>query len=39
MQPRVKRHVAEVDELIEKLEKHIRLKLAQAMDLSQPRRT
>ena len=34
MQPRVKKHVAEVDELIAKLETHIRLKLAQGMDLS-----
>jgi pyruvate-ferredoxin/flavodoxin oxidoreductase len=34
LQPRVKKHVAEIDDLIGQLETHIRLKLAQAMDLS-----
>lgn len=34
MQPRVKKHVAELDDLIIRLEKHIRLKLAESMDLS-----
>jgi pyruvate-ferredoxin/flavodoxin oxidoreductase len=34
MQPRVKRHVAEIDELIKQLETHVRLKLAEGMDLS-----
>ncbi|MBK1718295.1 2-oxoacid:acceptor oxidoreductase family protein [Thiocystis violacea] len=34
MQPRVKRHLAELDDLINRLETHIRLKLAAGMDLS-----
>jgi pyruvate-ferredoxin/flavodoxin oxidoreductase len=34
MQPRVKRHLAEIDDLIGRLETHVRLKLAQTMDLS-----
>ncbi len=34
MQPRVKRHVARLDDLIGRLERHIRLKLAERMDLS-----
>jgi len=34
MQPRVKAHVAEIDDLITRLETHIRLKLAEGMDLS-----
>ncbi|MDD3516931.1 MAG: 2-oxoacid:acceptor oxidoreductase family protein [Chromatiales bacterium] len=34
MQPRIKRHLAQVDELIAGLEKHIRLRLAETMDLS-----
>ena len=34
MQPRVKRHLAEIDDLINRLETHVRLKLAQGMDLS-----
>lgn len=34
MQPRVKRHLAEIDELIKQLETHVRLKLAEGMDLS-----
>ncbi|MCP5416053.1 MAG: 2-oxoacid:acceptor oxidoreductase family protein [Chromatiaceae bacterium] len=34
MQPRVKRHVAALDGLIERLERHIRLKLAEHMDIS-----
>ncbi|EGV31340.1 pyruvate flavodoxin/ferredoxin oxidoreductase domain protein [Thiorhodococcus drewsii AZ1] len=34
MQPRVKRHLAEIDDLINRLETHIRLKLASSMDLS-----
>ncbi len=34
MQPRVKRHMEKVDNLIQGLEKHIRLKLAESMDLS-----
>ncbi|NEV60986.1 2-oxoacid:acceptor oxidoreductase family protein [Thiorhodococcus minor] len=34
MQPRVKRHLAEIDDLINRLETHVRLKLAQSMDLS-----
>ncbi len=34
MQPRVKRHLAEIDELIVRLESHVRLKLAEGMDLS-----
>ena len=36
MQPRVKRHLAELDDLINRLETHIRLKLAEGMDLSNP---
>lgn len=36
MQPRVKRHVAEIEDLIARLETHIRLKLASAMDLTNP---
>ncbi|MBK5963864.1 pyruvate ferredoxin oxidoreductase [Thiocystis minor] len=34
MQPRVKRHLAEIDDLINRLETHVRLKLAASMDLS-----
>ncbi len=34
MQPRVKKHLAELDDLINRLETHIRLKLAEGMDLS-----
>ncbi len=34
MQPRVKDHVAEIDDLITRLETHIKLKLADGMDLS-----
>ncbi len=34
MQPRVKAHLAELDDLINRLETHIRLKLAAGMDLS-----
>ncbi|MCW8891482.1 MAG: 2-oxoacid:acceptor oxidoreductase family protein, partial [Sedimenticola sp.] len=34
MQPRVKAHIAELEELINRLETHIRLKLAAGMDLS-----
>ncbi|HOS02097.1 MAG TPA: 2-oxoacid:acceptor oxidoreductase family protein, partial [Candidatus Hydrogenedentes bacterium] len=34
MAPRVKQHVAKLDELITRLEKHIRLKLAESMDVS-----
>jgi len=34
MQPRVKRQVARLDDLIKRLEAHIRLKLAERMDLS-----
>jgi pyruvate-ferredoxin/flavodoxin oxidoreductase len=34
MQPRVRQHVAELEELIGKLETHVRLKLAESMDLS-----
>ena len=34
MQPRVKKHLAELDDLINRLETHIRLKLAENMDLS-----
>ncbi len=36
MQPRVKRHLAEIDDLINRLETHVRLKLAEGMDLSNP---
>jgi len=34
MQPRVKAHLAEIDDLIGRLETHVRLKLATAVDLS-----
>jgi pyruvate-ferredoxin/flavodoxin oxidoreductase len=34
MQPRVKAHIAKIDELIEKLDQHIRLRLAGTIDLS-----
>jgi pyruvate-ferredoxin/flavodoxin oxidoreductase len=34
MQPRVKKHVAYIDDLIRQMEKHIRLKLAESMDVS-----
>ena len=34
MQPRVKKHVAKLDELIARLEKHIRMKLTESLDLS-----
>lgn len=34
MQPRVKRHLAEIDDLIQRFETHVRLKLASSMDLS-----
>jgi pyruvate-ferredoxin/flavodoxin oxidoreductase len=34
MQPRVKAHIAELDDLINRLETHIRLQLAAGMDLS-----
>ncbi|MCB1772219.1 MAG: ferredoxin, partial [Gammaproteobacteria bacterium] len=34
MQPRVKRHLAEIDDLVNRLETHVRLKLAEGMDLS-----
>ncbi len=34
MQPRIEKHVAYLTELIEKLEKHIQLKLVQSMDVS-----
>ncbi len=34
MQPRVKRHVAEIDDLIRRLETHVRLKLAANIDLT-----
>ncbi len=34
MQPRIKKHLAELDDLIKRLETHIRLKLAENMDLS-----
>ena len=36
MQPRVQRHLAHLDELVEQLEKHIRLRLADSLDLSDP---
>jgi len=36
MQPRVKRHLAEIDDLINRLETHVRLKLAEGVDLSNP---
>jgi pyruvate-ferredoxin/flavodoxin oxidoreductase len=34
MQPRVKRHLAEIDDLVNRLETHVRLRLAEGMDLS-----
>ena len=34
MQPRVKQHLTELEELIKQLETHVRLKLAEGMDLS-----
>ena len=34
MQPRVKRHLAELDDLIGRLETHVRLKLAESIDLT-----
>ncbi len=34
MQPRVRKHVAYLEDLIARLEKHIRLKLAESMDVS-----
>ncbi len=34
MQPRVEKHVAHLDELIGRLEKHIRMKLTESVDLS-----
>ncbi|OOZ35181.1 hypothetical protein BOW51_11500 [Solemya velesiana gill symbiont] len=34
MQPRIKKHLADIDDLINRLETHIRLKLAEGMDLS-----
>ncbi len=34
MQPRVKAHVAKLEELIARLEKHLRLKLAESVDVS-----
>lgn len=34
MQPRVKAHVKKLDELIERLDKHVRMKLAATVDLS-----
>jgi len=34
MQPRVKEHVKKIDDLIARLEQHIRLKLAEGMDIS-----
>ncbi len=36
MQPRVKAHLKKLDDLISRLETHIRLKLAQGVDLSDP---
>jgi pyruvate-ferredoxin/flavodoxin oxidoreductase len=36
MQPRVKRRVAKLDELIEKLKKHIHLKLVERIDVGDP---
>ncbi len=36
MQPRVKKQLAKIDELIAKLEQHVRLKLAAGVDLSNP---
>jgi pyruvate-ferredoxin/flavodoxin oxidoreductase len=37
MQPRVKQHLEHLDGLINKLDTHIRLKLAEGMDLNNPR--
>ena len=34
MQPRVKKHISKLDDLINRMETHIRLKLASSMDLS-----
>lgn len=34
MQPRVKRHLEQIDELVDGLEKHIRLKMVESMDIS-----
>ena len=34
MQPRIKKHVAQLDDLIEKMEKHLRLKIADTLDLT-----
>lgn len=34
MQPRVKQHVAKLDDLIARLEKHLRLKLAESVDVT-----
>jgi len=34
MQPRVKRHIEKLDELVARLEKHIRMKLTESVDLS-----
>jgi len=34
MQPRIKRHLVEIDDLIGRLETHVRLRLAESMDLS-----
>ncbi len=34
MQPRVKKHIAHIEQLIEQLDKHIRLKLAENIDLN-----
>ncbi len=36
MQPRVEKHVKKLDDLIGRLERHIRLKLASGLDLSDP---
>ncbi|MCK7582679.1 MAG: hypothetical protein MZV65_48705 [Chromatiales bacterium] len=38
MQPRVKAFVAKLDDLIARLEQHIRMKLAEAVDFSRHRR-
>ena len=38
MQPRVKAQVAKIDELIARLEKHIRMKLTESVDISDTRR-
>ncbi len=37
MQPRISRHLAHITELIEKLEKHIQLKLVEEIDVSDPK--